>query len=350
MGNVALQIGLNSSASVGLGENVYFDTMIYLTGNISYNSVTGEITFQEAGRYSINWWLAAQSSYSSNGTAFALFSSQGDEIKGNSPIKKDEVYGMGIIEVITAPVTLSLKNVSTGTVYLSAQVPLKGALAIIREDLQEGPAGPTGPAGDSGSTVPTGDTGPAGTMEESSTCFAIAQLANLLEQLIVLYPGVTTTLFLEQLATVSGVAQQVYTAVSASGPGLLMIESGGEYAYIELDKIAAVYLGDTAVYDPSITYLIPPSPLPPGCDTNIMAGIQAICPVGDTITVATAITTSGSGPVYVNEFGMLVLAETDGASPVFFPTQQIRYVVRDSAAALNKTDSPVKVRIENRLL
>ncbi len=117
MSNSALQIDLNAALSIGTGSNVLFDSIIYLSGNISYNPSTGTVTIPEAGRYVIHWWLATQSSASLNGSAFAISSSQGDFIIGNSPIKTGEVYGVGIIEVTAPPVTFSLVNISTSTVY-----------------------------------------------------------------------------------------------------------------------------------------------------------------------------------------------------------------------------------------
>lgn len=137
MSNIALQIEQNAAGSVATLENVIFDTMVYSSGSIVYNSATGVITFNETGRYVINWWVATQSSSSLNGTVFALSSSQGDFMEGNSPIKMDEVVGMGIIDVVSAPVTMSLVNASTSTVYYSSIVPLKASLIVIEDDISE---------------------------------------------------------------------------------------------------------------------------------------------------------------------------------------------------------------------
>ncbi|MDW2796260.1 collagen-like protein, partial [Clostridium boliviensis] len=163
MPNNALQIELNSATSVASGANVLFDTIVYLSGNITYNPVTGVITFLEAGRYVIDWWLATQASQSTNGTSFALSSSQGDLLEGNSPIKTGEVFGVSIIEVAAAPVTVSLVNISTATVFFSQIVPLIGTLVVVQDDLSgAGPTGDTGPTGPTGATGPTGPTGPTG--------------------------------------------------------------------------------------------------------------------------------------------------------------------------------------------
>ena len=172
MPNSALQIELNTATSVASNANVPFDTIVYSAGGISYNPATGVITFLEAGRFVIDWWLATQSSQSTNGASFALSSSQGDFLEGNSPIKTGEVYGIGIVDVTTAPVTLSLVNISNAPIFFATQVPLKGTLVIVEDDQDSaggtgptgatGPTGPTGPAGTTGATGPAGATGPVG--------------------------------------------------------------------------------------------------------------------------------------------------------------------------------------------
>ncbi len=107
--------------------------------------MTGVITFNEAGRYILNWWVAAQSSQSVNGAVFAFSSSQNDFLEGNSPLKTGEVVGTGILEVVAAPVTAWLVNASTAEYYYSAYVPIKATLVIIQDDI--GDTGPTGELG-----------------------------------------------------------------------------------------------------------------------------------------------------------------------------------------------------------
>lgn len=153
MSNVALQIEMSALASTAAGANVIFNTVVYTSGNISYNSGTGVITFQEAGRYAINWWAATQSSLSANGIAFTLSSSQGDALIGNSPIKTGEVFGTGIIDIVAPPVTVSLINTSAAAIFYSSIVPLKASLIVLEDDIAGiGPTGATGTTGATGST------------------------------------------------------------------------------------------------------------------------------------------------------------------------------------------------------
>ena len=133
--DIALQLEKTAGVSVAVNANVLFDNVEFTAGNIAYNPATGVITFNEAGRYSIEWFVAVQSSPSTNGAVFALSSSAGDFIEGNNPMKTGEVVGLGIIEVEDAPVTLSLVNASTAIVYYNSQVPIKAGLKLIQDDL-----------------------------------------------------------------------------------------------------------------------------------------------------------------------------------------------------------------------
>ncbi len=164
MSNIALQVERLAAGTITSAGNVIFDTVVYTAGNISYNSVTGVITFNETGRYVFTWWVATQTSASTNGAVFALSSSQGDFLEGNSPIKTGEVVSIGIVDVAAAPVTVSLINASTAQFYYSTLVPVKATLVVIEDDIAGiGPTGPTGPTGPpNGPTGPTGETGLTG--------------------------------------------------------------------------------------------------------------------------------------------------------------------------------------------
>lgn len=133
MSNIALQIERQLDGMVGSAQNVIFNSTVFTAGNIMYNDATGIVTFMETGLYTVNWWIATQSS-ASQGAVFSLISSQGESIRGASPIKTGEVTGFGIIEVLSAPVTVSLVNSGSADFYYSSIVPLKAALLILEED------------------------------------------------------------------------------------------------------------------------------------------------------------------------------------------------------------------------
>lgn len=138
---VALQVERVAGGTAAASANAIFDTIVYSAGNVSYNSVTGVITFNESGRYIINWWVAYQLVDADNPVAvLAISSSQGDFLEGNSVSPSGQVVGMGIVDVVSAPVTVSLVNASTGTLHYASTVPLKATLIVAE---QPPPAPPT---------------------------------------------------------------------------------------------------------------------------------------------------------------------------------------------------------------
>ena len=163
MSNIALQIERTLTGSVANNANVVFEDIVYSAGNISYNNVTGEITFNEAGRYIFDWWVATQTAATSPAVIFTLTSTQGDNLEGNSPNKLGVVVGIGIVDVITAPVTVTLVNETGNNVVYSSAVPVQASLVVYQDESSDsGPTGPTGPEGPTGPTGPQGPTGPTG--------------------------------------------------------------------------------------------------------------------------------------------------------------------------------------------
>ena len=163
MSNIALQIERLIEGVINAGENVIFDNVLYSSGNISYTPATGVITFNEAGRYVFDWWVATQSGVGTSNAIFAVTSSQGDILYGNLPAKIGEIVGAGIVDVITAPATAQLSYQGTGSAFYASTLPVKATLVVVEDDIvSEGPTGPTGATGATGATGETGPTGPAG--------------------------------------------------------------------------------------------------------------------------------------------------------------------------------------------
>jgi len=116
----ALQIQKTTSGSVESSSNIIFDSILYLSGNISYNGATGVVTFLQAGRYLVFYNVAYQgTSVSPNQAVTALVTSQGDYIKAASPSPNGQVSGVGIIDISAAPTTMSLINAGTGKLICS---------------------------------------------------------------------------------------------------------------------------------------------------------------------------------------------------------------------------------------
>lgn len=315
MSNIALQIGRAATGNVGVLGNVIFDTTAYSAGNISYNNVTGVITFNEAGRYLINWWVSTQSSASPSGVAFALSSSQGDFLEGASPLKTGEVVGTGIINVSSGSVTVSLVNASPGSHAYALQTPLKAALTAVQVNTTTEPA-------------------------ETMSCFAVKQLTNILSQMITAYSTTTWTVYSESLASFSGMPLNLYAAPGATAGILRLIDANGDYEALPIANITAIYPGDGTVYDPNFSYLNPPDPLPPGCDTDMLAAIQSyLMPVGTSVTLNLGPSISALGSVYQNKFGVLVLSDGSGNTPIFIPTPKILRIFTTGSSGLSETNS-----------
>ncbi len=302
MSKIALQIELQSAGIVMAGDNVLFDTIVHPDADISYDSSTGVITFNQAGSYVITWWVATQSSTSPE-TVFALSPSLGNPLTGNSPLKTGTVSGTGVIEVVAPPLTLSLINSSMNPFYYSAQVPLKATLVAVRN----------------GGTVDT------------MGCFAVAQLTHILSQMIAAYSTTTWSVFSTSLASYSGIPLDMYTSPHVTGPGLLrLVDANGNYEALSIAHITAIYPGDGTVYDPAFTFLPPPVPLPPGCDTNLITAIQSYLPVGTSVNIRLGPSVAASGDIYRNEYGVLVLSDTAGNTPIVIATPHILRVFTDT--------------------
>ena len=183
MSNIALQLQRTISGTVDIDSTVVFDTVAYSAGNISYDSGSGIITFNESGRYMLNWWVATLSSASTNGTVFAINTEDNDSYPGASPLKNGEVVGFSIIEVTTAPMDACLVNISTSNVILSPIVPATATLVVIEDDISvTGPTGATGFTGATGSTGAIGTTGATGVtgagIESYGYVYQLATLAD----------------------------------------------------------------------------------------------------------------------------------------------------------------------------
>ncbi len=158
MSDIALQINLTEGVSVTSGNPVIFNNVIYSSGDIVYNSVTGVITFNEVGRYIINWQVVTHASAAISGPIFGLSSSQGDSLASDSPVSAGMITGTGIIEVVAAPVTAMLLNLSGQVVFYPPNLPVIANLAVVQDDIvgvgSTGATGPMGPTGATGSTGP----------------------------------------------------------------------------------------------------------------------------------------------------------------------------------------------------
>lgn len=220
MSNIALQIERLADGNVASGSSVIFDSVVYSSGNISYNAATGVITFNEVGRYVLDWWIAVQTATTPNSVIFAAVSSQGDILEGNMPIKTGEVVGVGIVDVTVAPVTLNLNYIGAGTAIFASTVPVKATMVIIEDDIVSptGGIGPTGATGVTGSTGATGVTGSTGVTGVTGETGATGATGAGLTGLVVFDPAAAPGYPVGQVVTYNGGTFIVNTAPPTGTP------------------------------------------------------------------------------------------------------------------------------------
>jgi len=181
--------------------------------------------------------------------------------------------------------------------------------------------------------------------EASAICFSYAQLAHVIEQLIVLYPTNVITVFTKgfSASSITGTPYQLYKSSLGTYGALFILMDNGQQQAIPLNSITAIYTGDGTVYNPSITYLRAPV-FPAGCDTNLVTSYYEYLPVSTYADIYSGAVIHATGTVYKNEYGIIVLTDGVGNTPVFIPVFNINAVLPALKAGA-KTNAP-KVTIE----
>nr|WP_319489552.1 DNRLRE domain-containing protein [uncultured Caproiciproducens sp.] len=158
--------------------------------------------------------------------------------------------------------------------------------------------------------------------DNSAFSFIYAQLSNILQQLMTLYPDKVMTIYTSGAYYLQGIPYEFYASPDATYGTIAVLSEGGGYASVPITNISAITVANS-LYDPSISYL--PAPVfAPGCDKNVVTSIHDYLPVftNATLDLNTLVTTAGL--IYKNEYGMLVKAsDMDGTNPVFVPVWSI---------------------------
>ena len=116
-----------------------FDTVISSAGTqISYDGTTGTITFNDAGFYYIDWFVAPQFGLTTNGSNWAIQTALGQlTLIGSSHTKVSVTSGFAILDAEEGE-TAQLINVSDGAIYLSEAVRSKAGLIVYSIPAQVG--------------------------------------------------------------------------------------------------------------------------------------------------------------------------------------------------------------------
>lgn len=168
--------------------------------------------------------------------------------------------------------------------------------------------------------------------------FSYEQLANLITQLMNLYPATVMTIYTTgfNVVGINGIPVELYASPDATYGTLAVLTDEGSNGIIPLNQITAIALPDGTVYDPSITYL----PVPvfyAGSDKNLITSWHDYFPLSTPATVYAGALITETGIVYKNEYGLLVMADDiTGLNPVFMPVVNITCVTTAAAARARK--------------
>jgi hypothetical protein len=177
--------------------------------------------------------------------------------------------------------------------------------------------------------------------------FSYAQLAHVIEQLIALYPTNVFTVFTRGLtaSSVTGTPYALSKSSSGTFGSLFILDDAGQKEVIPLHAITAIYLGNGTVYNPSITYLTPPK-LAPGFDTNLLTAYYEYFPVSTEMDMYLGSNIHATGMLYKNEYGIMVLSDTEGNTPIFIPVLNINVVLPTFTTTTAAKAGKPKVTIE----
>lgn len=188
---------------------------------------------------------------------------------------------------------------------------------------EQGPPGPPGETGEQGPPGPPGETGeqgPPGPAGDAAQCACVAQMRNLLLQIIALYPTDNIIVSMESGNTASGRPGALLPGPATNpNSGLLQLVNtqGVPQEAVSLCRIAAVRI-TSATYNNAITYLPVPTPAPTGCGADCESAVRSYLPVGTTgAAIKAGGQTVAQGSVIKNEFGVLVLVGPNNSDPTF---------------------------------
>lgn len=203
--------------------------------------------------------------------------------------------------------------------------------------------GPQGIPGYPGIPGPQGIPGPPGipgSLNNTAICFTYAQLAHVIEQIILYYPTTVIVAYATgfTFAGLQGLPVELYSSPQGTYGGLFVVSDAGQIGAMPLNQITAINLGSGVSYNSAITYLSQPV-FPSGCDTNIITAIHDYLPILTPVTVYMGTAISVTGIVFKNEYGMLVVADDSlGNNASFIPVTNITGIIPTFAAATDLSE------------
>lgn len=189
--------------------------------------------------------------------------------------------------------------------------------------------------------------------QNSATNFCYSQLAHIIHQIIMLYPTNTVTVFTKGLtaSSISGTPYQLFASPVVNNGALFIVMDNGQEQTIPLNSITAIYTGDSTVYNPSFTYLPVPA-FPAGYDTDLVKAHYEYLNSKTDVEIYTGSNVHATGTIYKNEYGIVVLSDGSGNTPVFIPVLPITAIIPAVSPSLAKAESSkgqVYIGVENQI-
>lgn len=151
-------------------------------------------------------------------------------------------------------------------------------------------------------------------------CACVAQMRNVLEQIIALYPTDVVQVNMQSADQASGRPGSLLPGPNANpDAGLFQLTNnvGVPQEAVSLCRIASVRI-TSATYSDEITYLPDPTPTPTGCAANCESAVRTYLPAGTTgVNIKTGGQSIGQGEVLKSVFGMVVLVGPNNSDPTF---------------------------------
>lgn len=283
---------------------------MYQDSNIDYNHFSGNITIKDFGKYIVSWKILTHNT-NKTGPLFALTSSKMDFSIGNSPSRTGETLGVDIIDVTNVPVTISLLNVGQSNAYYSDTDKIKASLVIWADKNLE-------------KSIHT------------HICRSTLQMANIVEQLVTLYPNNPLIIYTAYKDVIEGSFNPVLKDKKMDMcNNIMIVNKEGIFEFIPIEKICAIAIQNNNKFVESIFFL-DYLQQHQNKNTDVFDDIQDYLEVGKEVIIYMDYWIKITGSIIKKEYGIIVLAKKNYNEIVFVSTSKIsRITTKDFSTGKN---------------
>lgn len=165
----------------------------------------------------------------------------------------------------------------------------------------------------------------------STCCDCVDQMANIIQQIITLYPNNNLFITLSSGDAVIGTPNSIISSPNGN-PGVFEVinNQGNIQQLLSICDIDTIRI-ENAIYNNSISYLPSPNPIPTGCCTDCEETIRSLLPIGTAnASIITNTQIPSQGTVIKNEYGMVVLADTNQNNVTFVSSCKIDLIYKEN--------------------